>query len=172
MSEPLEPNATNQPQQPAQQLGATPEQSAADLQPHAPVFGNQPSAQPPTSPQTAPSQLPAAPGSQIQPAMQQPAAQVQPGATTPYGHMNHTMPVFTRKDPAIMLLASCFIPGLGSMLSERIGKGVGILIAYFISALLMFLLIGFLTTPVVWVLGMVAAYQDAKAWNQGHGFPE
>jgi TM2 domain-containing membrane protein YozV len=77
-------------------------------------------------------------------------------------------PVLPR-NPAIAVLASFFVPGLGSMLNEKAGKGVLILSLYLVSIVLMFFLIGFVTGLAVWIWGMVAAHNDAREWNRLHG---
>ena len=46
------------------------------------------------------------------------------------------------KNPAVSLLASFFLPGLGSMINGEVGKGVGILIGYLVSFVLLFVFIG------------------------------
>jgi len=69
----------------------------------------------------------------------------------------------------LAVVASFFIPGLGSMLNEKVGKGIGILAAYVVAVILIFFLIGFLATPAVWIWGMVAANNDAHKWNRAHG---
>jgi hypothetical protein len=71
--------------------------------------------------------------------------------------------------PGLGVLASFFVPGLGSMLNEKVGKGIGILSCHIVSAILCFFLVGFITLPVVWIWGMVAANNDAHAWNRAHG---
>jgi TM2 domain-containing membrane protein YozV len=65
--------------------------------------------------------------------------------------------------------ASFFVPGLGSMLNERVGKGIGILACYIVSLILCVALIGFITAPAVWIWGMVAANNDVNKWNRAHG---
>lgn len=72
-------------------------------------------------------------------------------------------------NPMISVLASLFIPGLGSMLNEKVGKGVGILAAYVVSCILMLVIVGFIAAPAVWIWGMVAANSDANEWNRAHG---
>jgi len=39
------------------------------------------------------------------------------------------------------------------------------LVAYTISALLMYVLIGFITTPILWIWGMYDAYKKAEKIN-------
>lgn len=174
MTEPSQPADSNQPHsaQPADSNQPHPAQPAEPHQqtPQAPAFGSQPQLPPP-----APGQMPPPPPQNYAGQPLQPGQQMQPmqhGGFPAHQQPVAVMPIYARKDPAVMLLASFFIPGLGSMLSERVGKGLGILIAFFISCVLMGLLIGFLTTPVIWILGLVAAFQDAKDWNRAHGFPE
>lgn len=67
------------------------------------------------------------------------------------------------------VIASLFIPGPGSMISGRGGKGTAILISYIVSILLTLLVVGFILAPIVWIGGMVMGYQDAQKWNRDHG---
>jgi TM2 domain-containing membrane protein YozV len=83
--------------------------------------------------------------------------------------MSGTSPQVLPKNPALGLLASFFIPGLGSLLVGRVGMGVLIFSMYVLSLLLMFVLIGFITTPLVWLWGMFDGYNGAKSWNSAHG---
>ncbi|WP_323100436.1 DUF2510 domain-containing protein [Intrasporangium sp. YIM S08009] len=73
------------------------------------------------------------------------------------------------KNPAVSLLASFFLPGLGSMINGDVGKGVGILIGYFVSWLFVIVLVGFVGVFGFWVWGMVDGYQGARRWNAQHG---
>jgi TM2 domain-containing membrane protein YozV len=73
------------------------------------------------------------------------------------------------KSPALALLVSFFIPGVGSMINGDIGKGVGILVGYIVSYLLVIVLIGILGVLGFWIWGMVDAYQGAQRWNMRHG---
>ena len=73
------------------------------------------------------------------------------------------------KNPAISLLASFFIPGLGSMINGEAGKGIGILVGYLVSAVLVLVLIGIVGMLAFWIWGMVDAYQGAQKWNSRHG---
>lgn len=73
------------------------------------------------------------------------------------------------KSPALSLVASFFIPGLGSMINGDVAKGVGILFGYFFSLMLAALMIGIPGILAFWVWGMVDAYQGAKLWNARHG---
>ena len=73
------------------------------------------------------------------------------------------------KNPAIALLASFFIPGLGSMMNGSVGKGIGIFAGYFVGWLFSFILIGIPFVIGFWIWGMVDAHGGAKSWNARHG---
>lgn len=80
------------------------------------------------------------------------------------------------KNPALSVIASFLLPGLGQVLNGDNQKGI-ILIASYVGAwvlftLLVIILIGFLFLPVafgIWVYGMWDAYQGAVKWNQQYG---
>jgi TM2 domain-containing membrane protein YozV len=73
------------------------------------------------------------------------------------------------KSPGLALVASFFIPGLGSMINGEVGKGIGILFGYFVSLLLTIVIIGIVGVIGFWIYGMVDAYNGAKLWNARHG---
>ncbi|HYS40307.1 MAG TPA: hypothetical protein VEO01_32225 [Pseudonocardiaceae bacterium] len=73
------------------------------------------------------------------------------------------------KSPGVAVLASFFIPGLGSMISGRGGMGALILCLYFVSWILTIVFIGFIGVFGFWVWGMIQGYADAVAWNRRHG---
>ncbi|MEP6817300.1 MAG: DUF2510 domain-containing protein [Marmoricola sp.] len=73
------------------------------------------------------------------------------------------------KSPGIALLASFFIPGLGSMINGEVGKGAAILLGYFLSWVLTLILIGFFGVLGFWIWGMVDGYTGAQKWNARHG---
>ncbi|GAA1882229.1 hypothetical protein GCM10009814_10390 [Lapillicoccus jejuensis] len=68
-----------------------------------------------------------------------------------------------------MLLASFFLPGLGSMLNGDTRRGVLILVSYLLSCVLTLVVIGIVGVFGFWVWGMVDAYQGAQRWNARHG---
>lgn len=74
-------------------------------------------------------------------------------------------PVFW-KNPTIATLLSFFFAGLGQIYNGQIGKGVIFIISYAISALLCYIIIGFITTPIIWIWGMVDANKSAKKINE------
>lgn len=70
------------------------------------------------------------------------------------------------KNAGIAAVLSFFYAGLGQIYNGEIGKGIGFILAYFVSILLMFVLIGFITTPILWIWGMVDAYRTAEKINE------
>jgi TM2 domain-containing membrane protein YozV len=96
-----------------------------------------------------------------------PAPSAAPMPPHQYGVVPYTS--VAPKSPAISLLASFFIPGLGSMLNGEVGKGIGILVGYLVSAVLVLVLVGIIGVFAFWVWGMVDAYQGAQRWNARHG---
>jgi len=47
----------------------------------------------------------------------------------------------------------------------QIVKGLVFLVAYFISWAMMWIVIGFITTPIMWIWGIVDAYRKAQQIN-------
>lgn len=85
-------------------------------------------------------------------------------------------PVVAARNPALALIASFFITGLGQLINGEVGKGIAMFVAaivtWFMAFLLMIVLIGFLLIPValaIWVWSMVDAYNSARNWNARHG---
>jgi len=77
--------------------------------------------------------------------------------------------VVAPKNPAVSLIVSFFIPGVGSMMNGDTGIGVTILLLYILGLVLSWLLIGIPLLIGMWVWGMVDAYQGAQRWNRAHG---
>lgn len=73
------------------------------------------------------------------------------------------------KSPGLAVLASFFIPGLGSMISGRGGTGALILGLYVVSWFLIIVVVGIFGVFGCWIWGMVQGYSDAVAWNRSHG---
>jgi TM2 domain-containing membrane protein YozV len=73
-------------------------------------------------------------------------------------------PVFY-KNPGLSAVLSFFWTGLGQIYNGQIAKGIFFIIAYAISWALVFVLIGFITTPILWIYGMYDAYQSATKIN-------
>jgi len=70
------------------------------------------------------------------------------------------------KNPSIATILSFFFMGLGQIYNGQIGKGVVFIILYGISLVLMWVVIGFITTPILWIWGMVDANNSAKKINE------
>lgn len=81
---------------------------------------------------------------------------------TPYGYV-------TPKNPGLSLLASFFVPGLGSIINGDVARGIIILVGYVVSWLLVILIVGLFGVLGFWVWGLVDAYQGARLWNARHG---
>jgi len=69
------------------------------------------------------------------------------------------------KNPSVATVLSFFIMGLGQIYNGQIGKGILFIILYTISIALMFVVVGFITTPILWIWGMVDANNSAKKIN-------
>ena len=70
------------------------------------------------------------------------------------------------KNPSIATVLSFLFMGLGQVYNGQIGKGIVFIILYAISFVLMFVLVGFITTPILWIWGMIDANKSAKKINE------
>ncbi len=70
------------------------------------------------------------------------------------------------KSAGLAAVLSFFITGLGQIYNGQFLKGIVFIIAYAISWLLMYVLIGFITTPIIWLWGMFDAYRSAERINR------
>ena len=77
-----------------------------------------------------------------------------------------TQPPKYYKNPTTATILSFFIMGLGQIYNGQIGKGIMFIVLYAISWLLMFVVVGFITTPILWIWGMVDANRSAKRINE------
>jgi TM2 domain-containing membrane protein YozV len=73
------------------------------------------------------------------------------------------------KNPALGVILSFFIPGLGSMVNGDGARGAIILGVYVIGWVLALFLIGIPILFGAWVWGMVDGYLSAQRWNLAHG---
>jgi TM2 domain-containing membrane protein YozV len=73
------------------------------------------------------------------------------------------------KNPAVSLIISFFLPGVGSMVNGNVGTGIAILILYIVGWALSFVLIGIPLAIGAWIWGLIDAYQGAQRWNRAHG---
>ena len=77
--------------------------------------------------------------------------------------------VVAPKSPALSLIVSFFLPGVGSMINGDVGTGVAILVLYIVGIALAVVLIGIPLAIGVWIWGLIDAYQGAQRWNRAHG---
>jgi len=70
------------------------------------------------------------------------------------------------KNPGIAAVLSAFWTGLGQIYNGQIGKGILLMCVQGINLLLMIVVIGFITFPIVWVYGIWDAYKTAMAMQQ------
>jgi len=77
-----------------------------------------------------------------------------------------TQPPKFYKNPSTATILSFFFMGLGQIYNGQIGKGIIFIILYGISVALMWVVIGFVTTPILWIWGMVDANKSAKKINE------
>jgi TM2 domain-containing membrane protein YozV len=94
----------------------------------------------------------------------------QPGYPQPgYPPVQYPQPMVAPKSPALAVLASFFLPGLGSMISGNGGIGALILCLYLVSWVMTIVVIGIFGVFGFWIWGMIQAHSDAVAWNRRHG---
>ena len=77
-----------------------------------------------------------------------------------------TQPPKFYKNPSTATILSFFFMGLGQIYNGQIGKGIIFIILYGISVALMWVVIGLVTTPILWTWGMVDANNSAKKINE------
>ncbi|MBE2240406.1 MAG: hypothetical protein IAE81_21645 [Caldilineaceae bacterium] len=70
------------------------------------------------------------------------------------------------KNPALAAVLSFLINGLGQIYNGEIGKGIIIFVVQLVNALLVFIFIGFITVPAVWIWSIYDAYKSAERINQ------
>jgi len=79
--------------------------------------------------------------------------------------MNAPVQPAVYKQPGIAAVLSFFYMGLGQIYNGQISKGIFFIIAYAVSWILMIAVIGFITTPIMWLYGMYDAYKSAEKIN-------
>jgi TM2 domain-containing membrane protein YozV len=81
--------------------------------------------------------------------------------------------VVAPKSPAVSLIVSFFIPGVGSMINGDTGVGITILLLWLLSIGLDFTVVGLVIgVPLglaMFIWGLIDAYQGAQRWNARHG---
>jgi TM2 domain-containing membrane protein YozV len=77
------------------------------------------------------------------------------------------------KSPAVSLIVSFFLPGVGSMINGDVGIGITILLLWLFAIVLDFTVIGLVVgVPLgigMFIWGLIDAYQGAQRWNRKHG---
>lgn len=80
--------------------------------------------------------------------------------------MNQQAPPPIYKNPGLAAILSFFFMGLGQIYNGQIFKGVIFIIVYIISIILMIFLIGFITTPILFIWGIWDAYKSSEKINR------
>ncbi|MFC1483659.1 hypothetical protein ACFL5M_05840 [Candidatus Neomarinimicrobiota bacterium] len=70
------------------------------------------------------------------------------------------------KNPSVATILSFLFMGLGQLYNGQIGKAISFIILYIISLALIAVVIGFVTTPILWIWGMIDANSSAKRINE------
>ncbi|WP_227938006.1 hypothetical protein [Alkalihalobacillus deserti] len=70
------------------------------------------------------------------------------------------------KNSGLAAVLSALWCGLGQIYNGQIAKGIAFMIIQFINACLMFVIIGFITYPIMWIWGMFDAYRQAEEINR------
>lgn len=71
----------------------------------------------------------------------------------------------TMKSSGLAAILSFFWTGVGQIYNGQILKGIILIVVQVVNSLLMFVLIGFVTYPIVWIWGMYDAYKTSEKIN-------
>jgi TM2 domain-containing membrane protein YozV len=71
-----------------------------------------------------------------------------------------------RKNPGVAAVLSFFWAGLGQIYNGQLAKGLLFMVAYAVCVLLIFVLIGIILVPILWIIGMIDAYTTAQRYNE------
>ena len=93
-----------------------------------------------------------------------PAAQLPANVATP--GQPQVIVVQSGKSAGLAAVLSFFWCGLGQIYNGQIGKGLLFGFLYLVSFILIFAVIGIVTTPLLWIWGMVDAYQTSERLNR------
>ncbi len=88
-----------------------------------------------------------------------------PGAAAGAASPPQVVVIRAAKSPGVAVVLSFFVAGLGQIYNGQIGKGVAFMIAYLCSLVLMWVLVGFIIAPILWIWSMVDAYKTAERIN-------
>lgn len=83
-----------------------------------------------------------------------------------YGAREDVIETRSPRNPGLALVLSLLWSGVGQIYNGEVGKGIALLVLYVFSLLLIFVVIGIFTTPIIWIYGMVDAYKTAEKLNQ------
>lgn len=75
------------------------------------------------------------------------------------------------KSAGLAVVLSFFISGLGQIYNGQIAKGLAFIVAYGISWLLTFVVIGWLPLLIFWIWGMMDAHKSAERINAASARP-
>lgn len=70
------------------------------------------------------------------------------------------------KSAGLAAVLSFFVTGLGQIYNGQIFKGILLILIQMINGLLLYVLIGFITLPIVWLYGVINAYRHAERVNR------
>jgi TM2 domain-containing membrane protein YozV len=73
------------------------------------------------------------------------------------------------KSSGLAAVLSFFWCGLGQIYNGQIGKGLILGFLYLVSLFLIIAVVGIITTPILWIYGMVDAYRTAEQMNREVG---
>ena len=90
---------------------------------------------------------------------------IEPGAPMYYA----APPRVAAKNPGVAAVLSAVWTGAGQIYNGQIGLGLLFMGLQFINALLMFVVIGFFTGAITWLVALFMAYNTAKSFNERHG---
>ena len=130
---------------------------------------NDPHQPPPYVPGPNPGRVDQPPVQFQQPGQLQPwqAAQQQP-MPMPYPPMQPA-PMIKPKNPGVAAVLSFLIPGVGQLMNGDIGLGILMMILTGLAYASLFILIGFVLVPGMYIWSILQAYSKAKSWNVAHG---
>ncbi|KKH93619.1 hypothetical protein EO95_11115 [Methanosarcina sp. 1.H.T.1A.1] len=71
------------------------------------------------------------------------------------------------KNPGFAAVASFLFAGLGQIYNGEFVKGFLFIVVQIINCFLIFIVVGFITYPIVWAIGIYDAYKTAEKINAG-----
>lgn len=83
------------------------------------------------------------------------------------GSAPYQQPAYEQKNPGLAAVLSALWVGIGQIYNGQIAKGLLLIVGYIISIILIFVFIGMITTPIIWIFGIYDAYNTAKKINAG-----